>query len=209
MSFLFGGKKKTPNELMREYKRSIDKATREIEKERTKLQNQEKKIIADIKKAAKDGQMGPVKIMAKDLVRTRSQVTKFYQMKCQMQAVGLRLQTIKSTQAMTDAMKGASRAMKSMNAQVNAAGMAKILKDFEQESALMDDKQEMMDDAIDGVFEEEDEDQAIEDVVGQVLAEIGMDMSGAMASAPGRTPVAEAEPEGELSLEERLKNLKG
>ena len=57
--------------------------------------------------------------------------------------------------------------------------------------------------------EEEDEDQAIEDVVGQVLAEIGMDMSGAMASAPGRTPVAEAEPEGELSLEERLKNLKG
>lgn len=47
-------------ELMREYKRSIDKATREIEKERTKLQNQEKKIIADIKKAAKDGQMvGP------------------------------------------------------------------------------------------------------------------------------------------------------
>jgi hypothetical protein len=44
-------------ELMREYKRSIDKATREIEKERTKLQNQEKKIITDIKKAAKDGQM--------------------------------------------------------------------------------------------------------------------------------------------------------
>jgi len=83
--------------------------------------------------------------MAKDLVRTRSQVTKFYQMKCQMQAVGLRLQTIKSTQAMTDAMKGASRAMKSMNAQVDAASMAKILKDFEQESALMDDKQEMMD----------------------------------------------------------------
>lgn len=83
--------------------------------------------------------------MAKDLVRTRAQVTKFYQMKCQMQAVGLRLQTIKSTQAMTEAMKGASRAMKSMNAQVNAASMAKILKEFEQESALMDDKQEMMD----------------------------------------------------------------
>ena len=43
---------------------------------------------------------GPVKIMAKDLVRTRAQVTKFYQMKCQMQAVGLRLQTIKSTQVL-------------------------------------------------------------------------------------------------------------
>jgi len=74
MSFLFGGKKKTPEELMREYKRSIDKSVREIERERTKLQTQEKKIITDIKKAAKEGQMGPVKIMAKDLVRTRGQV---------------------------------------------------------------------------------------------------------------------------------------
>lgn len=46
--------------------------------------------------------------------------------------------------------------------------------------------------------------------MGQVLAEIGMDMTGAMANAPGRAPVAaEVEAEGELSLEERLKNLKG
>mmetsp|Transcript_9376 Transcript_9376/g.14766 ORF Transcript_9376/g.14766 Transcript_9376/m.14766 type:complete len:179 (+) Transcript_9376:69-605(+) len=119
MSFLFGGKQKTPAEMMKEYKRNVDRSVREIERERTKLQQQEKKVIADIKKAAKDGQMGPVKIMAKDLVRTRSQVTKFYQMKCQMQAVGLRLQTIKSTQAMTDAMKGAAKAMRSMNKAVN------------------------------------------------------------------------------------------
>uniref|UniRef100_A0A6T8P7B5 Uncharacterized protein n=1 Tax=Hemiselmis andersenii TaxID=464988 RepID=A0A6T8P7B5_HEMAN len=212
MSFLFGGKKKTPEELMREYKRSIDKSVREIERERTKLQTQEKKIITDIKKAAKEGQMGPVKIMAKDLVRTRGQITKFYSMKCQMQAVGLRLQSIKSTQAMTDAMKGAARAMKSMNSAVDVKSMAKILGEFEKESALMDDKQEMMDDAIDDAFEAEDEEGAINDVVGQVLAEIGIDLGGQMVGAPGAQPVAAAataEAEGELSLEERLKNLKG
>mmetsp|Transcript_12125 Transcript_12125/g.23910 ORF Transcript_12125/g.23910 Transcript_12125/m.23910 type:complete len:212 (+) Transcript_12125:145-780(+) len=210
MSFLFGGKKKTPDELMREYTRSIQKSTREIERERTKLQTQEKKIIADIKKAAKDGQMGPVKIMAKDLVRTRGQITKFYGMKCQMQAVGLRLQTIKSTQGMTDAMKGAARAMKSMNAQVDAKSMARILQDFEKESALMDDKQEMMDDAIDDTFEAEDEEGAINDVIGQVLAEIGIDMGAQMDLAPGGKPVqqAAAETEGEMSLEDRLANLR-
>ncbi len=42
---------------MKEYKRSIDRSTREIERERTKLQTQEKKVIADMKKAAKDGQI--------------------------------------------------------------------------------------------------------------------------------------------------------
>jgi len=36
---------------------------------------QETKIVNDIKKAAKDGQMNVVKIMAKDLVRTKAQVT--------------------------------------------------------------------------------------------------------------------------------------
>ena len=36
-----------------------------------KLENQEKKLVADIKKSAKNGQMGACKIQAKDLVRTR------------------------------------------------------------------------------------------------------------------------------------------
>lgn len=36
--------------------------------------------------------MGACKVMAKDLVRTRRNVQKFYQMKTQLQAVGLRMQ---------------------------------------------------------------------------------------------------------------------
>jgi hypothetical protein len=48
--------------------------------------------------------------MAKDLVRTRRYVQKFYQMRTQLQAVGLRIQTLRSNQQMADAMKGATRA---------------------------------------------------------------------------------------------------
>jgi charged multivesicular body protein 2A len=56
MSFIFG-KKKTPAELLRENKRMLDKSIREIERERQGLQNQEKKLINEIKKVAKQGQM--------------------------------------------------------------------------------------------------------------------------------------------------------
>ncbi|PKI64301.1 hypothetical protein CRG98_015308 [Punica granatum] len=56
MSFLFG-QRKTPAELLRENKRMIDKSIREIERERQGLQAQEKKLIVDIKKHAKQGQM--------------------------------------------------------------------------------------------------------------------------------------------------------
>eukprot|EP00960_Hanusia_phi_P054359 762631-Hanusia_phi.AAC.3 len=202
MSFLFGGKKKTPQELMREYKRNVEKSVREIEREKTKLQTQEKKIINDIRKAAKEGQMGPVRVMAKDLVRTRAQITKFYQMKCQMQAVGLRLQTIKSTQAMTEAMKGAAKAMKGMNAKVNPIAMQRILFEFEKQSEIMDSKQvgrassvmflftpcakEMMDDAIDDAFEADDEESQVDEVIGQVYRSTLL----ALLSSPPSAPLA-------------------
>jgi hypothetical protein len=45
------------SELLRENKRMLDKPIREIERERQNLQTQEKKLIAEIKKTAKQGQM--------------------------------------------------------------------------------------------------------------------------------------------------------
>lgn len=51
------GKKKTPAEMLRENKRMLDRAIRELDRERMGLQNQEKKTIAEIKKMAKEGQM--------------------------------------------------------------------------------------------------------------------------------------------------------
>lgn len=35
----------------------LDKAIRELDRERTSLQNQDKKLIAEIRKTAKEGQM--------------------------------------------------------------------------------------------------------------------------------------------------------
>jgi len=61
----------TPAERLRKHQRALEKTQRELDRERVKLENQEKKLVADIKKSAKNGQMGPLKIQAKDLVRTR------------------------------------------------------------------------------------------------------------------------------------------
>jgi hypothetical protein len=54
-------------------------------------------------------QQGPCKVMAKDLVRTRRYISKFYAMRTQLQAVSLRLQTLRSNEQMAQAMKGATR----------------------------------------------------------------------------------------------------
>lgn len=56
--------------------------------------------------------------MAKDLVRTRRYVKKFIMMKANIQAVSLKIQTLKSNNSMAQAMKGVTKAMATMNKQV-------------------------------------------------------------------------------------------
>jgi charged multivesicular body protein 2A len=86
----------TPAERLRKHQRALEKTQRELDRERTKLEQQEKKLVADIKKNAKNGQMGAVKVQAKDLVRTRRYITKFYQMRTQLQAISLRIQVCRT-----------------------------------------------------------------------------------------------------------------
>jgi len=140
----------------------------------------------DIKKSAKAGQMNACKVMAKDLVRTRRYVQKFYQMRTQLQAVGLRIQTLRSNQQMAEAMRGATRAMGAMNRGLNLPQIQRIMNEFERESATMDMKEEMMSDAVDDVMDDELEDEESEGdkILKQVLDEIGVDISQQLADAP-------------------------
>ena len=56
LEWLFG-KKKTPEEMLRQNQRALTKAMRDLDREKAKMEQQEKKVIADIKKMAKQGQM--------------------------------------------------------------------------------------------------------------------------------------------------------
>ncbi|KAB5593127.1 Sister chromatid cohesion-related protein [Ceratobasidium theobromae] len=175
METLFG-RTVTPAERLRQHQRALAKAQRELDRERTKLEQQEKKLIMDIKKSAKAGQMNAAKVMAKDLVRTRRYVQKFYQMRTQLQAVGLRIQTLRSNQQMAEAMRGATRAMASMNRGLNLPQIQRIMAEFEKESATMDMKEEIMSDAVDEAMDDEleDEEEEGDKILEQVLDEIGI-----------------------------------
>merc|ERR1712198_222280 len=146
------------DEKLRNNQRALNKAMRELDRERTKMEQQEKKIIADIKKMAKQGQMDAVKIMAKDLVRTRRYVKKFMLMRANIQVVSLKIQTLKSQNSMAQAMKGVTKAMGSMNNQMKLPEIQKIMMEFEKQTEIMDMKEEMMSDVIDDApGDEEDE----------------------------------------------------
>jgi hypothetical protein len=59
------GKDKPLKEVLRENKRMINKAIRELDREKAGLEREEKRLTMEIKKAARENQMNSVKIMAK------------------------------------------------------------------------------------------------------------------------------------------------
>lgn len=221
MEWLFG-RKMTPEEMLRKNQRALNKAMRDLDRERSKMEQQEKKIIADIKKMAKDGQMDAVKIMAKDLVRTRRYVKKFILMRANIQAVSLKIQTLRSQNAMAQAMKGVTKAMQNMNKQLKLPQIQKIMMEFEKQSEIMDMKEEMMNDAIDDAMGDEDDEEESDAIVAQVLDELGLQLSDQLTDLPNAagslaTPSGKKQPaaaaasaisDADADLQARLDNLR-
>merc|ERR1719221_1641457 len=163
---------------------------------------------------AKAGQMDAVKIMAKDLVRTRKAIKKFMLMKANIQAVSLKIQTLKSQNSMAQAMKGVTKAMMMMNKQMK-------LPEIQKQSEIMDMKEDMMNDVMDDAMGDEDDEEETDAIVTQVLDELGLQLgdqlsgvnapSGSIATgaAGGKVPVAAgAEADADADLAARLENLR-
>uniref|UniRef100_H2YDI7 Charged multivesicular body protein 2a n=1 Tax=Ciona savignyi TaxID=51511 RepID=H2YDI7_CIOSA len=220
MEWLFG-KKKTPGEMLRENQRLLNRTIRDLDRERVKMEGQEKKVIQDIKKMAKAGQMDAVKIMAKDLVRTRAYVKKFILMKANIQAVSLKISALKSQDSMMQAMKGVTKAMRAMNKQMKLPQIQKIMMDFERQSEQLDMKTEMMEEAIDDVMEGDEEEES-DAIVKQVYDELGLQFTDELGGVPVEqgglsAPIKNKGPQAvaagpvdsaDADLEARLNNLR-
>merc|ERR1719234_2957219 len=163
---------------------------------------------------AKAGQMDAVKIMAKDLVRTRKAVKKFMLMKANIQAVSLKIQTLKSQNSMAQAMKGVTKAMMMMNKQMKLPEIQKIMQEFEKQSEIMND---VMDDAMGDEDDEEETDAIVTQVLDEPGLQLGDQLSGvnapsgsiATGAAGGKVPVAAgAEADADADLAARLQNLR-
>ena len=178
-------KSKTPEQMLRENQRMLNRAMRDMDRERQRLESQEKKVVVDIKKQAKAGQMDSVKVMAKDLVRTRQNIKKFMMMKANLQGVSLKIATMKGQQSMATAMKGVTKAMGKMNKQMNLPALQKTMMEFEREMEKMDMKSEMMDEAMEDAMDDGDTEADTDALVQQVLAEIGIETAAAMETLPG------------------------
>lgn len=149
-------------------------------------------------------------------MRTKNYITKFIEMKTHLNAVSLKIQTVKSHDAMAQAMKGVTKALGQMNKKINLPGLQKIMGEFLKENERAEVTQEMMGDTIDDALEEEGSAAEEDMIVSQVLDELGINTASATPAAPmgavagkGEAKTAEAVPDAGLSdLEARIANLR-
>ena len=166
-----------PKEQIRQNKRTIRKAIRDFERNRTKLQNNEAKLLKDIKALALKNEHGPAQILAKDLVRQRAMIKQTYIMCSQLKAIEFQLDSAQMNQAMLSSLQGVNGVMSRLNADMNPKEMSQIMKEFAKESAKMEMQSELMTDQMDMMADPDQEGQA-EDVYNQILGEIGMSLNG-------------------------------
>ncbi|KAF5811226.1 putative Snf7 family protein [Helianthus annuus] len=209
-------KKTSPKDALRESKREMAVATRGIEREIASLQMEEKKLVAEIKKTAKIGNEAATKILARQLVRLRQQITNLQGSRAQIRGVATHTQALYANTSISTGMKGATKAMVAMNKEMAPAKQAKVIKNFQKESAQLDMTIEMMSESIDETLDKDEAEEETEELTNQVLDEIGVGIASQLSSAPkGRlgpkkvdNTVPSSVPNDVDDLEKRLASLR-
>ncbi|KAI5332158.1 PREDICTED: vacuolar sorting-associated [Prunus dulcis] len=177
-------KKTSPKEALRTSKREMSVATRGIEREIASLQLEEKKLVAEIKKTAKTGNEAATKILARQLVRLRQQITNLQGSRAQIRGVATHTQALYASTSISTGMKGATKAMVAMNKQMEPAKQVKVIREFQKQAAQMDMTIEMMSESIDETLDKDEAEEETEELTNQVLDEIGVDIASQLSSAP-------------------------
>jgi charged multivesicular body protein 2B len=159
---------------MRAQQRELKKTNRELERDRGGLDRQEKQLEAEIKKAAKRGDKQAATIYAKQLVRMRQQKAKSLGLSSTITSTGHRMQVMQSQAKMAGAMGSTAKTMAAVNQQLKVEDIQKTMMNFEKESSKMEMAGELMDDAVESLFDDDEEEE--DAVISQVLDEIGIDV---------------------------------
>ncbi|ONM05898.1 Vacuolar protein sorting-associated protein 2 homolog 3 [Zea mays] len=187
-------KKPTPREVMRSSKRDLTNATRGIERDIASLQQEEKKLVAEIKRTAKTGNevlllyyiqfQAATKILARQLIRLRQQISNLQGSRAQIRGIATHTQAMHANTSVATGLQSASKAMGALNKQMEPTKQMKIMQEFQKQSAQMDMTNEMMSDSIDDVLDDDQAEEETEELANQVLDEIGVDIASQLSSAP-------------------------
>ncbi|CAF2362242.1 unnamed protein product [Rotaria sp. Silwood2] len=210
---------KTPKEIMQENKRAIRRARRELEREKNRLNNEKTRNENEIRKLAAKGEQKALRTYAKNIVSQRNQINKLGAMDATLSTLESEASSMNAQMTMASVMVKTTKTLARLNRMMPLQDFQKTMQMFEQNMTANNIKQEMMNDAMDAAFEGDEDEEATDELVDQVLNELNINIAEQIPTAqngaltgrvanPGQGQQAQAISTADADLEARLEALR-
>ena len=177
------GKKQTPDEQFREFRKNIRKTNRLIDREIRTLQNKEIEIKNKVKTFVKQDENKAAVTIVKDMLRNRQAVSKFRNLQVQMDSILIKVMHMKAEMGVTQALKQAGFMMNAFNNSINLVQLNAIMQQFMQQNQISETKSEMIDDIINEGIEDEDIESTMVETMMKTFKELGVPLTDGLAQA--------------------------
>lgn len=189
---------KSAEDYFRECERTLRVGIRSLERNSDHLQEECDTKRDQAKDAIRANDKDECAMHVKQLIRYKNARRRMVHLIGRMNEMLINIKLLKTTQEMQEAMLQVTKAMVMVNEGVNLRGMQQLIREFEKQSMMMEDKQQQMEDTMDGSMAQFDDDDAQKEMVQQVMEEIGLEMD---------LPDPFSQSALEVELDKRLKNL--
>eukprot|EP01064_Diplonema_japonicum_P019951 TRINITY_DN2890_c0_g3_i1.p1 TRINITY_DN2890_c0_g3~~TRINITY_DN2890_c0_g3_i1.p1 ORF type:complete len:219 (+),score=64.29 TRINITY_DN2890_c0_g3_i1:59-715(+) len=174
---LFGQKKKTVQEMQREWKSNLRSEKRKLDKQIRNIQTAEKKTQAEVKMAAKKGENEVVRLLAREMVQSRKAVSRCYAAQARLNSVMQELDRQVASLKLAGAMQSSSAMLQDMNRLVRVEEVSSTMMDMQREMMKAGIIQEQIDDAVDNVVGDDMDSDDADEEVNKIIDDV---MSGAL-----------------------------
>ena len=172
-------KQPTAKEAAKGVKKEVRSSQRELDRELRDIDRREAQLIADIKKQARNGRETTVRVLARNLVQLRSSRERLLKARGTVGSMSAQASAMAASITVADSLQKTSKVMNKMNA---SAQSAMSVAAFQKEAERMNMTEEAMGDMLSDAFDDDEEE--TDAVVGQVLAEVGLDTTKDLHDAP-------------------------
>jgi charged multivesicular body protein 2A len=122
-------------------------------------------------------------MLARDIVRIKTQTEKMTEFTGQLKAVTLRISSVSTLNELSSAMEQAGNAIALVSGKLDTKKLAEISKNLAKEDEKLNMKQDMMQDLMDGIGESMDDPAEQERLYQQVLKDVGLEVEDIMPEA--------------------------
>jgi len=191
---------------LREWQRKLRQECRNIERQIRDIEREEKGVQKAIREAAKRGDMGSAKSLAREIVSARKTVNRLYENKAQLNSISMHLGESVAIARTVGHLQKSAEVMKIVNNLMKAPQVAVTMQEFSKEmikaGVIEEFVNEALDDALDSEDVEEETEEEVEKVLTELATETAVQLPAAGRKAKTKVPTQGTSVQGEEPIAE-------